>query len=163
MTIVTHALPVIEWKASVAICRATGMRCQLSSERQSLPCICRVTGMRCHMSSNRHSLPSSISCPIAVSSVQGWWDQGPGLAGDSCGFWWQESSLLLFSISFLFYQCLVLNKGTGIVLHVWDVGGLGISIIGGSVLCFCTWCTKTWGSVLSYKKTWGSVLCFEFT
>ena len=43
---------------------------------------------------------------------------------------------MLFSVSLLFYQCLDLNVGTRIALHVRDVGGLGICIMGGSVLFF---------------------------
>ena len=41
-------------------------------------------------------------------------------------------------VSFLFYQYLVLNVGTRITLHVREVGRLGICIMGGSILCFCT-------------------------
>ena len=75
---------------------------------------------------------------LAVFFLQIWWDQVPGFAGGSCGFWFQESSLLLFSVSSPFYKCLALNVGTKIELHVRDVGGLGICIMVGSVLCFCT-------------------------
>ena len=46
-------------------------------------------------------------------------------------------ALLLFSVSFLFYQCLSLNLGTRIAWDVRDVGGLGICIMGGSVPHFC--------------------------
>ena len=49
-----------------------------------------------------------------------------------------KSYLLLFSVSFLFSQCLVLNAGTRIALHVRDMGEQGICIMGGSVLCFRT-------------------------
>ena len=34
------------------------------------------------------------------------------------------------SVAFLFYQCLALNEETRIALHVRDVGGLGICIMG---------------------------------
>ena len=44
--------------------------------------------------------------------------------------------MLLFSVSFLFYQCLDLNVDTKTALQVRDIGGLGVCIIGGSVLCF---------------------------
>ena len=44
--------------------------------------------------------------------------------------------MLLFSVSFLFYQCPSLNLGTRIARHVRDVGGLGICIMGESVLYF---------------------------
>ena len=44
--------------------------------------------------------------------------------------------MLLSSVSFIFNQCLVLNKGTRIALYVQDVGELGICIMGGSVLYF---------------------------
>ena len=45
--------------------------------------------------------------------------------------------MLLFSVSSPFYQCLALNVGTeSHALHVQDVGGLGICIMGGSVLLF---------------------------
>ena len=49
------------------------------------------------------------------------------------GFWFQESSLLLFSVSFLFYQCLALNVESRISLHVRDVGGLGICMKGSRI------------------------------
>ena len=70
-----------------------------------------------------------------------------------CGFWFQESSLLLFSVSSPFHQCLALNVGTRIALHVRNVGGLGICIMGGSVLCFCT-CMKL--------RAWTPGLCWPF-
>ena len=44
--------------------------------------------------------------------------------------------MLLFSVSSPFYQYLALNVGTRIARHVLDVGGLGICIMGGSVLLF---------------------------
>ena len=44
--------------------------------------------------------------------VHGWWDQSSGFTRVNCGFWFQESSLLLFSVRFIFYQWLVLNVGT---------------------------------------------------
>ena len=55
---------------------------------------------------------------------------------------------MLFSVSFPFYQCLALNVGTRLSLHVRDVGGLSISIMGGSVLCLCTWNREKWTPVL---------------
>ena len=82
--------------------------------------------------------------------MQGWWDQGPGLAGGSCGFLFQELSLFLFSVSFLCYQCLVLNVGTRIALLVRDVGKLQICIIGRSVLFFCAWNCGQWTPVLCW-------------
>ena len=96
---------------------------------------------------------------LAVFFVQGWCDQGPGFAGGSCGFWFQESSLLLFSVSFLFYQCLVFNLGTRIALHVRDVGGLCICKMGGSVLCFCTWNCWQWTIVLCLPFCSFSLFC----
>ena len=68
----------------------------------------------------------------------------------SCCFWFQESSLLLFFVSFIFYQYLALYLLTRIALHVRDVGGLRICIMEGSVLCFCTW---NWGQ-------WTTELCW---
>ena len=44
--------------------------------------------------------------------------------------------MLLFSVSSPFYQCLAVNVGTRIALNVRDVGGLGICIMGLSVLVF---------------------------
>ena len=43
---------------------------------------------------------------------------------------------MLFSVSSPFYQCLALNVGTRIALLVRDVGGLGICIMGGSIIFF---------------------------
>ena len=114
-------------------------------------------------------LNTSIFKHLAVFFVQGWWDQGPGFAGGSCGFWFQESSLLLFSISSIFFQCVALNVGTRIALHVRDVGGLGICIMGGSVLCFYTWNCWQWTPVLCWPlcsfplfvfATWGLWWCW---
>ena len=44
--------------------------------------------------------------------------------------------MLLFSVSFLFYQCHVLDMGTRISLHVRDVGGRGICVIGDQFFVF---------------------------
>ena len=92
---------------------------------------------------------------LAVFFVQGWWDQGLGFAGCSCGFWFQESFLLLFSVSFIFYQCLIVNVGNWISLHVRDVGEQGICIMGGSVHCFSTWNCGQWTpGGLAMKGVW---------
>ena len=49
-----------------------------------------------------------------------------------------------------FYQYLALNVVTTIALHVRDVGGLVICIMGGSVLCFCTRNCGQWNPVLCW-------------
>ena len=61
-----------------------------------------------------------------------------------------RNHLCCFSVSFLFYQCLVLNLRARIALHVRDVGWLGICIMAGSVLCFCTWNCGQWTQVLRW-------------
>ena len=88
---------------------------------------------------NRFRYLNTSLVVLEVFFVQGWRDQVPWFAGGSCGFWFQESSLLVFSVTSSFYQCLALNVGTRIELHFRDVVGLWISIMRGSVLCFCTW------------------------
>ena len=72
-----------------------------------------------------------------------------------------------FSFLYLFYLMnvsLALNAGTRIALHSLDVGGLGICIMGRSVLCFCTWNFRKWTPVLGWPfcsftlfvfATWG--------
>ena len=61
-----------------------------------------------------------------------------------------RNHLLLFSVSFLFYQCIALNVGTRIAYHVRDVDELGICIMGGSILCFCTWNCGQWTPFLCW-------------
>ena len=76
---------------------------------------------------------------LVVFFGQGWCDQGPWFAGVSCGFWFQETALLLFSVPFLFYQCLVLNvHGDQIRNACSRCGRTRHLYYGGSVLYFCT-------------------------
>ena len=85
--------------------------------------------------------------------VQGRWDKGPGVVGGSCVFWFQESTVLLFCVSFVFHKCLALNVGTRISPKVRDVDGLWICIMGVAVFCFCSWNCGQWTLVLCCSFT----------
>ena len=67
---------------------------------------------------------------------------------------------------FYFINVLPLNVRTRIALHVLDVGALGICIMGGSVLCFCTFstvlcfCTRSAIDLLSATVDWTCYSCF---
>ena len=102
---------------------------------------------------------------LAVFFLQGIWDQGTGFVVSSYGFWFQESSLLLFSVPILFYQYLVLYAGKRIAWHIRDLDELEICIMGDQFFnCFCTWNCWQWTPVLCWPfcnffqfgfATWG--------
>ena len=61
----------------------------------------------------------------------------------SCGFWFQETSLLHFSVSFLFYQWISLNVGTRIFYTACSRWGWTMDLYNGRISSLFM-CMKLW-------------------